>query len=36
VDRAMAALWGAAGRADTYGADGRAQHHAAPRAVTSI
>jgi len=36
VDRAMAALWGAAGRADTYGADGRTQHHAQPRAVTSI
>jgi flagellar biosynthesis/type III secretory pathway chaperone len=36
VDRAMAALWGAAGRTDTYGADGRTQHHASPRAVTAI
>jgi flagellar biosynthesis/type III secretory pathway chaperone len=36
VDRAMAALWGAAGRAETYGADGRTQHHASPREVTTI
>ena len=36
VDRALAALWGATGRADTYGADGRTQHHTEPRAVTSI
>jgi flagellar biosynthesis/type III secretory pathway chaperone len=36
VDRAMAALWGAAGRPETYGADGRTQHYASPRQVTAI
>jgi flagellar biosynthesis/type III secretory pathway chaperone len=36
VDRAMAALWGAAGRADTYGADGRTQHNAPLRQVAAI
>jgi flagellar biosynthesis/type III secretory pathway chaperone len=35
VDRAMAALWGAAGCHGTYGADGRSQHYAAPRALAA-
>ena len=36
VDRAMAALWTAAGCAPTYGADGRSQHHASPRSLAAI
>ena len=36
VDRAMAALWTAAGCATTYGADGRSQHHAPPRSLAAI
>ena len=36
VDRAIAALWRAAGCDSTYGADGRSRHHAAPRTLASI
>jgi flagellar biosynthesis/type III secretory pathway chaperone len=33
VDRAMAALWTAAGRESTYGADGRSRHFTASRSL---
>ena len=36
VDRALAALWQAAGRASVYGADGRSQHNATSRALAAI
>jgi flagellar biosynthesis/type III secretory pathway chaperone len=36
IDRAMAALWAAAGRESTYGADGRSQHYSSPRTIASI
>jgi len=36
VDRAMAALWSAAGCMSTYGSDGRSQHQAAPRSIAAI
>jgi flagellar biosynthesis/type III secretory pathway chaperone len=36
VDRAMAALWNAAGCESTYGADGRSQHRALPRSLAAI
>jgi flagellar biosynthesis/type III secretory pathway chaperone len=36
VDRAMAALWSAAGCVTTYGADGRSQHHASSRSLAAI
>ena len=35
IDRAMVALWNAAGCQSTYGADGRSQHHAAPRSLAA-
>jgi flagellar biosynthesis/type III secretory pathway chaperone len=36
VDRALAALWSAAGREMTYGADGRSQRHTSPRSLAAI
>jgi flagellar biosynthesis/type III secretory pathway chaperone len=36
VDRAMAALWSAAGCDTTYGADGRSQHRAPSRTLAAI
>jgi len=36
VDRAITALWNAAGAASTYGADGRSHHAAAPRELASV
>jgi len=36
VDRAIAALWNAAGCESTYGADGRSRHHASPRTLVAI
>jgi len=36
VDGALTALWTAAGRASTYGADGRSQHRATSRSLAAI
>lgn len=36
IDGALAALWTAAGRASTYGADGRSQHRATSRSLVAI